>query len=154
MSASRAQHVQELIRPNLEAGTLVICDRYMDSTYAYQGGGHQLPLPVLEEIQQFAIDGLEPDIRLLLDLRVEAGLARRHSDASTVNRIDRAPLEFHQRVRATYLQIASADSSKWDIIDASRSINDVAAQIEKAVTRRLSGWPNSGNREVEGADAK
>lgn len=140
MSASRAQHVQELIIPTIEQGIVVISDRYVDSTYAYQGGGLGLSLEQLQPIQEFATSGLVPDVRLLLDLPVETGLTRRHGDASNVNRIDRAPLEFHQRVRSAYLELAANDSASWDIIDASKAIDDVAAQIRSAVDSRISKW--------------
>lgn len=151
MSAARAQHVHELIRPTLEQGVAVISDRYLDSTYAYQGGGLQLPMSALEAIQDFATDGMLPDIRLLLDLPVEAGLQRRHGDADQVNRIDRAPLEFHRRVREMFLHLASTAPDSWDIIDASLSIEDVAAAIRAAVDRRLVNWPMAADSDREGA---
>lgn len=143
MSASRAQHVQELILPALERGTIVITDRYVDSTYAYQGGGLGLPMDQLQPIQEFATGGIVPDVRLLLDLPVEIGLSRRHGDIAQVNRIDRAPLEFHQRVREAYLAMAASQPAAWDIIDASRSIDAVAAQIRSAVNARISNWTGS-----------
>lgn len=153
MSASRAQHVREFILPALERGEIVISDRYVDSTYAYQGGGRELSLDDLRVIQQFATGGLEPDIRLLLDVPVEIGLARRHDDVDQVNRIDRAPLDFHQRVRETYLALVANDPTSWDIIDASASIEDVAVAIQSAVARRLANWPVSAESEHEGANA-
>lgn len=153
LAAARAQLVREMIMPALEQNIAVVCDRYIDSTYAYQGGGRGLPMDDLESIQQFATDGLLPDIRLLLDLPVETGLVRRHGDAEQVNRIDRAPVEFHQRVRDTYLQLAANDPASWDIIDASVSIEDVAAAIQSAVARRLSDWPTSAGSDREGANA-
>lgn len=141
MSAARAQHVHEVIRPLVKQGVLVISDRYVDSTFAYQGGGLGLPMADLEQIQMFAIDSLLPDIRILLDLPVEVGLARRHGDVAQVNRIDRAPLEFHRRVRETFLQIASNEPGNWDIIDATVDIHDVASAIQEAVAHRLRDWP-------------
>ena len=153
MSAARAQHVQELIIPALNNGEIVISDRYVDSTYAYQGGGRELPIDDLKAIQRFATDGVLPDIRLLLDLSVETGLARRHGDVEQVNRIDRAPLEFHQRVRDAFLQLAANDPASWDIIDASVAIEDVASSIQKAVAHRLTDWPTSVGSDREGANA-
>lgn len=141
MSASRAQHVRELILPSLGQGIAVVSDRYVDSTFAYQGGGRELGMGDLEAIQRFATGGVEPDVRLLLDLPVEIGLARRHGDEEQVNRIDRAPLAFHQRVRDAFLQLATSNPESWDIIDASESVDDVAAAIRAAVERRLDAWP-------------
>lgn len=153
MSASRAQHVHEVIRPACEKGTLVISDRFVDSTYAYQGGGRELSTTELEPIQAFATDGVMPDVRLLLDLPVEVGLTRRLGDAAQVNRIDLAPKEFHQRVRDAYLQLAADDPSSWDIIDASADIDEVAVAIQTAVAHRLADWPMPADSEREGASA-
>ena len=137
MTASRAQHVRELIKPSLVAGKAVVCDRFYDSTFAYQGGGSQIPLEKLKPLQDFAVDGVEPTIRLLLDVPVEIGLARRHGDAANVNRIDRAPVEFHERVRAMFLELAEANPEGWVIIDASKSIDDVSEQVIAAVSGRI-----------------
>lgn len=152
MAAARAQHVHEVIVPALDEGMVVISDRYVDSSYAYQGGGRGISLDALRPIQQFATAGVLPDIRLLLDLTVEEGLARRHGDAEQVNRIDRAPLEFHQRVRATFLALAHAEPDQWDIIDASRPVEVVSTAIQAAVAHRLQEWPRpmAHNPEVTG----
>ncbi len=140
MTAARAQHVAEVILPALAEGTAVVCDRFVDSTYAYQGGGSQLPMDELERLQEFATRGLVPDIRLLLDLPVEVGLTRRHGDSDQINRIDLAPLEFHMRVRQTFRNLASSEPDLWDIIDASKGIDEVTTAIIEAVARRLQGW--------------
>lgn len=140
MTAARAQHVRETIVPALRAGKAVVCDRFVDSTYAYQGGGHQLALDSLVPLQAFAVGGLEPDVRLLLDIPVEDGLARRHGDADSVNRIDRAPLDFHERVRAMFLQLAADQSDSWDVIDATASMADVAMAIQTCVQRRIGAF--------------
>lgn len=137
MTASRAQHVRELIKPALAEGKAVVCDRFYDSTYAYQGGGSEIPLEKLAPLQEFAVDGLEPSIRLLLDLPVEIGLARRHGDAANVNRIDRAPVDYHERVRAMFLKLASQSPDEWVVIDASKSIDEVSEQVITAVRERL-----------------
>lgn len=136
MSAARAQHVRQVITPALQAGQFVVCDRYVDSTYAYQGGGLGLPMDRLREIQAFATGGVLPDLRILLDLPVEVGLARRHGDVDQINRIDRAPIEFHERVRATFLALAEAEPGSWVVIDATRSIDEVTAAIQDAATER------------------
>ncbi len=153
LAAARAQLVREMIIPALESNTAVVCDRYVDSTYAYQGGGRGLPMNELESLQQFATGGLLPDVRLLLDLPVEVGLRRRYADAEQMNRMDRAPLEFHHRVRDTYLQLAASEPGSWDIIDASASVEDVAAAVQVAVAHRLSDWPTAVDPNREGANA-
>ncbi|MCA9833437.1 MAG: dTMP kinase [Thermomicrobiales bacterium] len=133
MSAARAQHVHEVLLPALERGDAIVCDRYADSTYAYQGGGRQLNMEQLAVIQHFATGGLVPNLRILLDLPVEVGLNRRHGDAGQINRIDRESLAFHERVRQTFLELAHADPSSWTIIDASADIETVTAAIRIAV---------------------
>lgn len=137
MAGSRAQHVRELIVPSISAGKTVICDRYVDSTYAYQGGGLGLCMERLREIQDFATGGLMPDLRILLDLPVEVGLARRHGDSEQVNRIDLAPIEFHERVRTMFLRLASSEPSSWAVIDGTLPVDDVSAAIQTAVSARL-----------------
>ncbi len=136
MSAARAQHVRQVIAPAIEVGAIVVCDRYVDSTYAYQGGGLGLPMDRLREIQAFATGGVLPDLRILLDLSVEVGLARRHGDVDQINRIDRAPIEFHERVRTVFLGLAEADPASWVVIDATKSIDEVTAAIRAAVRDR------------------
>ncbi len=137
MTAARAQHVRELIVPSLHQGIAVVCDRFVDSTYAYQGGGSQLGIEPLLPLQEFAVGHLQPDVRLLLDIPVEIGLARRHGDVASVNRIDRAPMAFHERVRAAFLDRVAAAPENWDVIDATKSIDEVAESIILAVARRI-----------------
>jgi dTMP kinase len=137
LTAARAQHVGEVIRPALSTGAVVVCDRFIDSTLAYQGGGHGLPLEQLLAIQELATNGLRPDLRLLFDLPVDVGLARRLQVKDGVNRIDWAATEFHERVRAAFLELARADPDGWAIIDASRPIVEVANQVRDVVMRRL-----------------
>jgi dTMP kinase len=144
MTAARAQHVRETVRPALEQGRAVVCDRYVDSTYAYQGGGSEIPLERLQPLQDFATDGMKPNIRFLLDVPVEIGLARRHGEAAQVNRIDRAPVDFHQRVRAAFLQLADAEPDNWAVIDATASIEDVSRSIRAAVEARLPAFAGGG----------
>lgn len=133
LAAARAQHVREVIRPALERGIWVVCDRYVDSTYAYQGGGSGLEVESLRSIQEFATNGLEPDTRILLDLPVEIGLRRRHADPETVNRIDMADRSYHERVRTRYLELAQANPGQWIVIDA----QETPEQVEMAIWRQL-----------------
>lgn len=133
LAAARAQHVREVIVPALSRGAWVICDRFVDSTYAYQGGGHGIDLNQLRPIQHYATGGLEPDLRILLDVPVEVGLARRHADPESVNRIDLASIDFHQRVRSMYRQLAQDDPAGWLVIDAEQSPNIVAGEVWQGV---------------------
>lgn len=137
LAAARAQHVREKILPALEHGVDVVCDRYVDSTLAYQGGGRGLPLAALLPIQHYATGGLSPDLRILLDLPVEEGLRRRFADPESVNRIDQADLAFHQRVRAAYHELAAADPGAWVVIDAARGIDAVEVDVVSSVRDRL-----------------
>ncbi|CAN5310225.1 MAG: dTMP kinase [Chloroflexia bacterium] len=137
LSAARAQHVHDVIRPALRRGCVVLCDRYADSTRAYQGGGGGMSADDLECLQRIATGGLTPDLRLLLDLPVETGLARRHQDPSTVNRIDRAERAYHEQVRDAFLRLARAEPDSWTIIDASRSIDLVSDDVIRTVRAHL-----------------
>jgi dTMP kinase len=140
-SASRAQIVGELIRPSLERGTIVLCDRYADSTMAYQGYGHGLDLQVLAMITRFATAGLKPDLTIYLDVPVERGLARKRkafeAGEDELNRMDRKELAFHLRVRAGYLEMAASEPERWVIVDASRPIEAVQADIREHVIAAL-----------------
>ena len=135
-SAARAQHVGDLIRPALERGAVVICDRFVDSTLAYQGGGRGLSMDELAVIQRFATGGLLPSLRLLLDLPVEIGLARRFGAGVDVNRLDQADVAFHRRVRAAFLDLARRDPESWAIVDAVDSEDEVEERILRTVAQR------------------
>lgn len=136
-SASRAQLVGELIHPALAQGQIVLCDRYADSTLAYQGYGRGLDLASLHQITHFATGGLQPDLTLLLDLDVEAGLARRQSGGEEMNRLDREAVAFHQRVRRGYFQLVQTDPHRWVVIDADRPIEAVQTEIRELVRGRI-----------------
>jgi dTMP kinase len=134
--ASRAQLVEQVIRPRLASGDIVLCDRYADSTLAYQGYGHQVDMDELESIVLFATGGLRPDLTLLLDVDIEVGL-RRKLDASEWNRLDAYDLGFHRRVRQGYLEMAQAEPGRWVVIDAGQPPEAVLAAILKVVLGRL-----------------
>jgi dTMP kinase len=136
-SASRAQLVRELILPALERGQVVLCDRYADSTLAYQGYGRGLNRAELEVISRFATGGLRPDLTLLLDVDVEAGLQRRREGELEMNRLDLETLAFHKRVREGYLQMAADDPARWVVIDAARSPAEVHRDAANIVEARL-----------------
>ncbi len=138
-SASRAQLVAQVIKPMLAKGYTVLCDRYADSTYAYQGYGRQLDMAMLQSITQFATQNLKPDLTIYLDLPVEDGLMRKRkaNDAGEgeLNRMDRQTEAFYQRVRQGYLQMARAEAERWTVIDARQSIEQVHREICTAVER-------------------
>lgn len=136
-SASRAQLVHQVIRPHLEKGGVVVCDRFYDSSLAYQGYGHNLDREALQTITAFATGGLKPDLTLLLDLPVESGLGRRR-EAGHWNRLDDYDLEFHRRLRRGYQLMASQEPDRWVVIDASLPMEDVQAEIRLIVAKRLS----------------
>jgi len=134
--ASRAQLVEQVILPHLEAGGVVLCDRYADSTLAYQGYGHQVDLEQLRALIAFATGGLKPDLTLLLDMDVEEGL-RRKTQGGEWNRLDAYELSFHQRVRQGYLQMVQAEPERWVVIDAVQPPEQVQAAVRKMVMERI-----------------
>jgi len=137
-SASRAQHVAQLIRPALAAGKIVISDRYADSTLAYQGYGRGLDLETLRTVTAFATGGLVPDLTLYLDIPPQEGLQRRRLGGDEWNRLDAEALEFHQRVRAGFLELVRLEPERWVVIDGTRSAEEVQAEIRALVQARLS----------------
>ncbi len=136
-SASRAQHVAQRIRPELAAGNIVISDRYADSTLAYQGYGRGLDLETLQTITAFATGGLTPDLTLCLDIMAQEGLQRRLLGGDEWNRLDAERLEFHQRVRAGYLELVSLEPGRWVVVDAARPVEEVQAKVRALVQARL-----------------
>ena len=136
-AASRAQLVAEVIQPALDAGRVVLCDRYADSTMAYQGYGRGLDRDALAALTAVATGGLRPDLTLLLDLDVERGLARRRDEGEEMNRLDLETIEFHCRVRAGYLTLAAADPTRWQIIDADRPPAAVQDDLRRLVLAHL-----------------
>jgi dTMP kinase len=134
--ASRAQLVEQVVRPHLDKGGIVISDRYADSTLAYQGYGHQVDIDALRVLVTFATGGLKPDLTILLDVDVEIGLRRKELKGEW-NRLDAYNLEFHQRVRQGYRQLVHAEPGRWEVIDASQSPTQVQNEIRRVVTERL-----------------
>lgn len=129
-NAARRQLVSEVIGPALSAGRIVLCARFADSTLAYQGYGAGVPLERLRALETMATDGLRPDLTILLDLPVEAGLARVAPD--DVTRFEALDLEFHRRVRQGFLALAAASPARFTIVDATRSSDAVATAINAA----------------------
>ena len=147
-SASRAQLVGQVIQPHLERGGIVLCDRYVDSTFAYQGYGRGMDMAALATIVDLATGGLVPDLTVYLDLPIEVGLKRRglrrHGGELQLplfgkwDRLDVQALDFHRRVREGYLEMARADPKRWLVVDATRPVGVIEAEIRAGVEARLS----------------
>ncbi len=135
-SASRSQHVHQVIRPHLDAGGIVVCDRYADSSLAYQGYGHGLDGQMLAQITRFATGGLIPDLTLLLDLPAQEGLQRRDKSGNW-NRLDDYDEAFHMRVRRGFLELTKMDPERWVRIDASGSMEAMHEEIQAVALARL-----------------
>lgn len=132
--AARAQIVDEVIRPALAAGAVVLCDRYADSTLAYQGYGHGQPLEPLRQLGAYATGGLTPKLTVYFDIDVQAGLARKRAGAAEEwNRMENKALAFHQRVREGYLRLAAEESDRWLVVDASQPVEAIHAAVAARV---------------------
>lgn len=144
-SASRAQHVAQLIRPALAEGRVVLCDRYYDSTYAYQGYGRGLDLATLRAITTFATDHLVPDLTVFLDVPSELGLQRRRA-SGPLNRLDQETLDFHQRVREGYLALMAQEPQRWVLIPAEDPLDAVQARLREVILAWLQQhYPGEGD---------
>ncbi len=135
MFAARAQHIAQLIRPALERGDWVLCDRFTDATYAYQGGGRGIPRKRIAGLEQWVQQGLEPDLTLLLDLPVQQGMARA-GRRSSPDRFEREQIAFFERVRAAYLEQAQRHPERFRVIDASRPLE----QVQRSLAVVLEEW--------------
>lgn len=133
-SAARHEHVTKLIKPSLEEGKTVICDRFSDSTLAYQGYGKGLDIDIVKQIDIFATGDLVPDLTFLLDIDVEEGLGRskrRLTDSQdTEDRYERMDISFHQRIRDGFLKIAKQNSMRFRVLDASKDVNSIFSEIK------------------------
>jgi dTMP kinase len=136
-AADRAQHVATLVRPALERGDVVIQDRYLDSSVAYQGAGRVLGGPEVRELSLWAAEGLLPDLTLLLDLDETAARGRLDADNKVFDRLEAEKGEFHARVRAAFLDLAAAEPDRFLVLDASLPVADLAALIRARVAALL-----------------
>jgi dTMP kinase len=134
--AARAQIVDQVIRPRLAAGDIVISDRYYDSTIAYQGYGHQQDLEQVRALVRYATGGLNPDLTVLLDIHVEAGLKRKDK-SNEWNRLDAYTIEFHKRVRAGYLEMVRHEPGRWVKLDAGQEWDAVQAELRRVILERV-----------------
>ncbi len=137
MEAARADLVANLVRPALEAGRVVLCDRYDDSTLAYQGAGRGLDPGLLAILNEAATGGLEPGLTLLYDVPPVVGLARRERAAGETNRLDREPADFHLRVRRCFLDLAAAEPERWVVLDATATPDELERLGWAALEERL-----------------
>ncbi|MEE9345740.1 MAG: dTMP kinase [Methylococcales bacterium] len=128
MFAARAQHMDEIIRPALECGQWVVCDRFTDASYAYQAGGRGIDSKRIEQLEHWLLDGFKPDLTLLLDVAVSTGfkrIMRRSKD-----RIEQENIDFFERVRNTYLRLAASEPQRIKLIDAAQPVDEVSRQIQ------------------------
>ncbi|MGY1812974.1 dTMP kinase [Blastococcus sp. SYSU D00820] len=137
-AADRAQHVETVLRPALAEGAVVVTDRYVDSSLAYQGAGRALSVEEVAGLSRWATQGLVPDLTVLLDLPPATGLARARGRAAA-DRIEAESLEFHEAVRRTFLDLAAAEPARYLVLDATRGADDLAGDIRTAVRARLDG---------------
>jgi dTMP kinase len=136
-NTARAQLVEEVIKPVLARGTIVVCDRYADSTTAYQGYGRGLELAVVNTANRIGMQGLLPDLTVLMDIPVEAGLTRKSEGSA--DRFEKEDLDFHRRVREGYLKLAAAEPERWLVIDAMKSKEEIAGIIWDKVSLIIKG---------------
>ena len=146
--ASRAQIVAQVIRPALEQGTWVLCDRFTDSTLAYQGYGRGFELEALRSLNHFATGGLTPDLTLLLDIPVEESFRRIRARTAEIDRIERAAQTFHERLRLGYLQLAAAEPERFRLIQSAGSVEQTSSEVWKMVewTFRIQQVSGVGNQ--------
>jgi len=134
--AARSLHICNAIRPALESGTWVVCDRFTDASRAYQGAGRALDPEIIDMLANWVQEGLEPDLTVLLDAPAEIGMGRARRRGAT-DRLESERVSFYQRVRQEYLALAAAEPRRFEVVDASRPLAEVQAQISVAVGRAL-----------------
>lgn len=137
MSAARAQHVEQVIFPSLEAGKIVVCDRFVDSSIAYQGYGRKLGPEKIADLNEMAVNGAVPNLTILLNIPPEVGHKRRMKSHKAVDRLDLQQKEFYERVQKGYLELAKKNHGRYVIIDAGESIEQVSIKIWQVVKKRL-----------------
>lgn len=136
-AADRAHHVATVVRPALERGEVVVTDRYLDSSVAYQGSGRELGFDQVRDLSLFAVDGLLPQLTVLLDLDAAKAAARRNKTGAEPDRLERAKAEFFETVRNSFLDMAKAEPNRWLVIDAEQTVDEMQAQIRARVQELL-----------------
>lgn len=134
MAADRAQHVQQVIRPAIDAGREVVCDRYVSSSLAYQGAGRELGIEAVLRLSEFAVGGTWPELNVLLDVPVQVGLGRLDGPP---DRLEQQGNGFHERVRQAFLDLAAASPDNWLVVDGSKPLDEVSAEVDAALAERL-----------------
>lgn len=140
-AADRAQHVEELLKPNLSKGVVILCDRFTDSTIAYQGYGRGINLSLISQLNQIATNGLESDLTIWLDIDVEIGLARKRKQGE-ITLMEQADLSFHRRVQKGFTELAKAHPQRIVRVDANQNQESIAQQIQKILNEKLTQWYN------------
>ncbi|MBL8078039.1 MAG: dTMP kinase [Anaerolineales bacterium] len=135
--AARAQIVEQVIKPRLADGEIVISDRYYDSTIAYQGYGHQQDLEQVRTLVKYATGGLSPDLTILLDLDVETGLKRKKQNQAEWNRMDDHEVKFYERVRAGYLEMVKQEPNRWVVVNSDQKWESVQEELREAIINKL-----------------
>ena len=139
MFAARALHVENVIRPALKAGIWIVCDRFTDASYAYQGGGRGIAVRHIESLERMVLKGLQPDMTILLDAKIDIGMAR-VKRRGLLDRFEQEKDDFFKRVRRVYLARASRDPRRIKVVNASGSITDVQTQISELLDKHISRW--------------
>lgn len=134
--ASRAQHVEEVIRPALDGGSVVLCDRFIDASFAYQGYGRGIDLGIIETLNRFVTKGVRPNLTILLDCAVGLGLERKSADGS-LDRFEKEALSFHNKIRHAYLELAEDDPKRFVVLNAKSSLSETQAIIREKVDKLL-----------------
>ncbi len=135
--AARAQIVEQVIKPRLADGEIVISDRYYDSTIAYQGYGHEQNLEEVRALVKYATGGLTPDLTILLDLDIEVGLKRKTQNGAEWNRMDTHEIEFYKRVRAGYLEMAKQEPRRWVVVNSDQKWESVQEELRKVTMNKI-----------------
>lgn len=145
-AAARAQHVAQVILPALNKGKIVLCDRFLDSSLAYQGFGRGIGVNLLRRINEPATDGLVPDLTIILDSGIENGMDRISQSGRDVDRIEREARTFHRKVRSGYLELAAREPCRYKVINANRPVGQVYADVLIAVGEILNAFPERDSR--------
>ncbi len=153
-AAARSDHVEEVIRPAIEAGKIVLCDRFMDSTRVYQGATGNLEPDLLRSLERIAVNGLMPDLTIILDLPAEAGLARAHSrgspDGEGPDRFEREDVAVHEKRREAFLELARSEPERCKVVDGNQPADTIARTVEKLVFDLLKRY-SAGEKPSTGA---